>query len=204
MITTLTGRSCDLTPDLESALAAYRYRVFVEELGWPLPVRAGQERDQFDRPDTLYVIASHQSGVLCGCARLLPTTGPYLLSEVFPELMAGQPLPRSGQVWELSRFTTSAPEGLRVSAAEGWRNTCALMSRVVSVALGQGAERLIAFSTVGNERLLRRMGVNVHRAGPPRMIDGKPVLAFWIALDRHTLAALGIDDREAGIARAIA
>src|SRR5574343_396117 len=117
MITTMTSRSCDLGPDLESALAAYRYRVFVEEMGWPLQAQIGQERDQFDRPDTLYVIARHPAGELCGCARLLPTTQPYLLDEVFPALMAGQPLPHSPGVWELSRFTTSASEALRVSAS---------------------------------------------------------------------------------------
>ena len=71
MFTTVTREARDLQPDLEAALAAYRYRVFVEELGWPLPAVDGLERDGFDRPDTLYVIARLASGELCGCARLL-------------------------------------------------------------------------------------------------------------------------------------
>lgn len=192
MFSTVTGEARDLQPDLEHALAAYRYRVFVQELGWPLPVNDGLERDEFDRPDTLYVIARHASGELCGCARLLPTDKPYLLSEIFPELMGDCPLPRATVIWELSRFSTSAPRHLAFDAEQTWRNTCTLMGQVVRAALAQGAQRLIAFSAVGSERLLRRMGVNIHRAAAPQLIDGKPVLAFWIELDEQTRSALGV------------
>lgn len=192
MFTMVAGEARELQPGLESALAAYRYRVFVKELGWPLPVQDGLERDDFDRPDTLYVIARHASGDLYGCARLLPTHKPYLLSEVFPELMGDMPLPHSPVIWELSRFSTSPPDHLRFSALQSWQTTCALMAQVVRAALAQGAERLIAFSALGNERLLRRMGVHVHRVAAPQLIDGKPVLAFWIELDQQTQSALGL------------
>ena len=37
---------------LYEALGRYRYRVFVERLGWRLDTPPGIERDQFDRPDT--------------------------------------------------------------------------------------------------------------------------------------------------------
>ena len=50
MFTMVAGEARELQPGLESALAAYRYRVFVKELGWPLPVQDGLERDDFDRP----------------------------------------------------------------------------------------------------------------------------------------------------------
>src|SRR4051812_6449510 len=86
-------------------LHAYRYNVFVERLHWNLPgARNGLEVDEFDREDTIYILGRDKKGVLCGCARLLPTTKPYLLSEIFPELMHGISLPRSDDVWEISRF----------------------------------------------------------------------------------------------------
>src|SRR5438046_785002 len=86
-------------------LHAYRHAVFVERLGWNLPgVKDGLETDQFDRPDTVHVLGRKDGGAFCGCARLLPTNRPYLLSEVFPELMRGAPLPSSCDVWEISRF----------------------------------------------------------------------------------------------------
>ncbi|MBL8509853.1 MAG: GNAT family N-acetyltransferase, partial [Chitinimonas sp.] len=85
-------------------LARYRHRVFVEKLGWQLKCQDGLEFDQFDRPDTLYVVAQDQDDQVVGGARLLPTTRPYLLGEIFPQLLNGQPVPNSSDIWELSRF----------------------------------------------------------------------------------------------------
>ncbi|QDQ25483.1 GNAT family N-acetyltransferase [Chitinimonas arctica] len=193
MLNTVTGTRRELKPELEQALAAYRHKVFVEALGWPLPARDGLERDAFDRADTIYVVAHADNGEVCGCSRLLPTTRPYLLSEVFPDLMGDIPLPRSPEVWELSRFAVSAPTGKNLSSAESWQNTRGLVAKTVALAASHGAERLIAFSAVGNERLLRRMGVNVHRVSCPQLIDDKPVLAFWIEIDQQTLGALELE-----------
>src|SRR5438105_6341931 len=85
-------------------LACYRHRVFIERLGWQLQAKGGLEVDQFDRPDTVYVIARGAHDKVIGCARLLPTLRPYLLAEVFPQLLHGLPAPCAPDVWELSRF----------------------------------------------------------------------------------------------------
>jgi len=193
MLTILTGTSSDLHSHVETDLAAYRYKVFVEQLGWDLPVaQAGLERDQFDRPDTLYVVAKDNEDRICGCARLLPTERAYLLGSVFPGLLDGQPAPCSADVWELSRYTTQVVHNETSTRAEAKERFRLLLKAVVEIALAQGAQRLITFSFAGVERLARGFGIHVHRAGAPQMIDGKPVLAFWIELDEQTFRALGI------------
>lgn len=188
MLQTITGTIDELQTGLESALASYRHRVFIEELGWKLPTMNRSERDAFDREDTVYVIAQDERGEICGCGRLLRADRPYLLANVFPHLMDGQPLPRSPDIWELSRFALSQPEGN--SAAQAWKNTCTLVSRVVSAALARGATGLIAFSATGNVRLLKRMGVNVRTLAAPHLVDSKSVVAFAIDLDEQTRTAL--------------
>ena len=100
----LVGSTSDLPRQWIHELAQYRHRVFVERLGWQLQGEPGIEFDAFDRPDTVYVIARGEHGRIVGCSRLLPTTAPYLLSHVFPELLEGCPPPGSPQIWELSRF----------------------------------------------------------------------------------------------------
>ena len=191
MLTVMAGTGSQLPPDLEVALAAYRYEVFIETLRWQLPVENGLERDQFDRPDTLYVIASDARGSVCGCARLLPTTQPYLLDEVFPGLMSGAPAPHALDVWELSRFSTKAiGESSTPPRDEARRRFCALFAAVVRAAIEQGAARLITFTAMGVERILRSIGMHAHRVGPPQLIDGEPVLALWIELDDQTRQAL--------------
>lgn len=192
---TIYSTSEEFTPEFERAVAAYRHKIFIERLGWQLPVKDGLERDQFDRPDTIYVVARNEHGDICGCARLLPTTGPYLLGEVFPQLMNGQPVPVNHDVWELSRFAAAdiSTEGL--SAKDIANQSRQLLAAAVATAAAQGATRLITVSPLGIERLLHRMGVHAHRAGPPVFVDGKPIFACWIEIDAQTTTALGLVDQ---------
>jgi N-acyl-L-homoserine lactone synthetase len=187
---TISGRSKDLTPEFETALAQYRHKIFIDRLGWTLPVDEGLERDQFDHTETIYVVTREADGTICGCARLLPTTEPYLLSEVFRHLLDGKPVPKSRDIWELSRFAAASinPD----STIDTALNTRALLAEAVRTAAAQGAKRLITVSPLGIERLLQRMGVHAHRAGPPMFAEGKPVFACWIEIDEQTLNALGI------------
>lgn len=179
---------------VEGELAAYRYRVFVEHLGWDLPQQeAGKERDQFDRSDTVYAWVRDEQGGMCGCARLLPTTGPYLLDEVFPYLLDGAEPPHAAEVWELSRYTTELVNGRADSVPAAQTRFRTLLRAVVEAAMGHGARRLITFSYVGVERIARRFGLHVHRAGSVHSIDGRPSLAFWIEIDAQTLTALDLD-----------
>jgi N-acyl-L-homoserine lactone synthetase len=194
MLTLIAGIAEELGVAVNDELAAYRHKVFVETLGWDIPdVEDGKEYDRFDRPDTLYIIAKDDRGFICGCARLLPTTETYLLKELSPELMNGLPPPCSPEVWELSRFTTKAPDiSAPLSKDDARRRFCVLFAAVVRTALDHGAIRLITFTAMGVERILRAIGLHTHRVGPPRMIDGHPILALWIELDHQTLAALGL------------
>lgn len=201
MLTIVSGTRSQLSPDLEVALATYRYEIFIETLRWQLPVENRLERDQFDRPDTLYVIARDAQESVCGCARLLPTTQAYLLDEVFPGLMCGAPPPHASDVWELSRFSTKAPgESSTPSREEARRRFCVLFAAVVEAALERGATRLITFTAMGVERILRSIGMHAHRIGPPQLIDGEPVLAMWIELDDQTCRALNVPLPESGAA----
>ena len=193
MLTILVGTSTQLDAGVEAELAVYRHRIFVEQLGWQLPTeQEGMERDQFDGPDTLYVVAKDAAGKLCGCARLLSTEHAYLLSSVFPGLLDGQPSPSSPEIWELSRYTTQPSGDETLTREQQKERFAALLKAVVEAALARGAKRLITFSYLGVERLARNFGLHVHRAGAPQMIDGKPVLAFWIELDEQTRNALGV------------
>ena len=187
---TIIGRSKELSPTLECALAEYRHKIFIERMGWSLPVENGRERDQFDHPNTLYVVLRDTDDSICGCARLLPTTEPYLLSEVFPHMLGGAPVPSSHEVWELSRFAASgANPNSTIDVASNTRN---LLATTVKIAAKQGAKRLIFVTHLGAERLLLRMGVHAHRAGPPTVADGARIVACWIEIDDQTLDALGI------------
>jgi N-acyl-L-homoserine lactone synthetase len=157
----------------------------VERLGWQLSTPDGIELDQFDRPDTVYVVAQNDDGEVSGCGRLLPTTRPYLLGDVFPQLLNGLPPPCTPDVWELSRFCAvdlntqpTGPLGQFLSPV-----TVELIHAALRCAASLGAKRLITVSPLGIERLLRRTGLHAHRAGPPMVIDGHPIFACLIEVE---------------------
>jgi acyl homoserine lactone synthase len=78
--------------------------VFSGRLGWEVNVVDGRETNRFDNEDPLYLLSvSEETGALRGAVRLLPTTGPYMLRDVFSVLVPGG-APESPLIWESSRF----------------------------------------------------------------------------------------------------
>lgn len=61
-----------------------RKRVFFDELGWEVPVNGDAERDAYDDLRPAYLLwTDEERETLYGSLRLLPTTGPTLLNDVF-------------------------------------------------------------------------------------------------------------------------
>lgn len=80
-----------------------RHDIYVVERKWTDLARPdGREIDQFDTDDTVYLLALDHGAIVAGM-RMVPTPMPTLLSELFPQLAANQPIHRS-DVYELSRI----------------------------------------------------------------------------------------------------
>jgi acyl homoserine lactone synthase len=180
-----SNQACRESTELFSKISHYRYKVFVEKLNWKLDTQNSMELDQFDRPDTVYVVMQDEDGDVAGCARLLPTDQPYLLGEVFPQLLNGLTPPCTPDVWELSRFAAVDFQSKSTGSVAQFSSPVAieLLRKSIACAREKGAKRLITVSPIGIERLLRRAGFHAHRAGPPMIIDGHALFACWIELD---------------------
>lgn len=178
----IAGTPAELPVGFYSKVANYRHRVFVERLGWRLQSFADAEQDQFDREDTVYVVSKNEHGEITGCARLLPTTQPYLLSEVFPQLLNGMTPPGSPDVWELSRFASVDFNAKTTTSLSQFSSstTIQLLRATIACVAERGAKRIITVSPIGVERLLRRAGLHALRVGPTMVIDGHPIFACWI------------------------
>ncbi|MFC5472757.1 acyl-homoserine-lactone synthase [Paraherbaspirillum soli] len=181
----VSGGTEGLSADLLTKISSYRHKVFVETLGWALETKNGAEQDQFDRVDTVYVVAQDDLGRVNGCARLLPTNRPYLLGEIFPQLLNGLSPPCTPDVWELSRFAAVDFNQQTTSALRQFSSPIAikLLQESIACAAERGAKQLITVSPIGIERLLRRAGFHARRAGPPMIIDGQPIFACWIDVE---------------------
>lgn len=159
----IAGRLNELPPHVQTDLGAYRYDVFVRRLGWTIAGHSLDEHaewDEFDGPSTIHVVALDDAREICGYARLLPTTGPYLLRDVFAHLLGSSPAPQSPAVWEMSRFAASRR---RRSATEREPLGMAFFPSVLTVAASLGATRVVGVMTPSIERLYRRSGIALPR-----------------------------------------
>ncbi|SHN92840.1 hypothetical protein BHECKSOX_1620 [Bathymodiolus heckerae thiotrophic gill symbiont] len=183
----ITGKKKELPKGIYADISKYRYGVFVKKLGWDLSTFNGEEQDQFDNSDAIYVVSRDNQGNVLGCGRLLPTTQPYLLKDVFPQLLNGMTPPNSPDVWELSRFSTADFNVKKTGSRRQHPSpeTVKLLHKCLSVAASQGAKRIVTVSPIGVEKLLIRAGFNAHRTGPPIIIDGYSLFACWIEIENQ-------------------
>lgn len=198
MHTVVTGGLGDLTVSERDGMFRLRYEVFHERLGWQVQVTDdGKEIDQYDDlPSAHYIVARTPGDRVDACWRILPTLGPNMLRDVFPELLHGQPAPASADCWELSRFALATD---RLAGSEDAGNpqigfgelSVALMAESTRFAQAHGIARFVTVTTAAIERLLKKQGVNVHRLGPPVRIGGVLTVACFIEIDDITLRALG-------------
>src|SRR3981189_3971755 len=84
-----------------------RKAVFKDRLGWDVTVSGEFEVDEYDALGPSYLLSIDRYGTLIGCVRLLPTTGPNMLRDIFPSFLTKAAVPRGEQVWEASRFAAN-------------------------------------------------------------------------------------------------
>lgn len=163
-----TGTRQQLPPQLFEQMGHYRREVFINQLGWELNTVDGMELDEFDGPDAVYVCSHDDDGQVSGVARLLPTTAPYLMEKVFPQLWGGKQLPCDPKIWELSRFAAASPYPTgAIEHQASAQHASELLRNVMRVGSMLGAQTLVTVSPVGMERLLRMNGFFARRAGLP-------------------------------------
>ncbi len=93
--------------DLAHSMFVDRADQFQTRLGWDVQVdHRGEERDQYDALNPLYVIWEMPDGSHGGSMRFLPTTGPVMVNDVFDNLTGGNPI-SSPLIWECTRFCLS-------------------------------------------------------------------------------------------------
>ncbi len=94
-------------PKLTEGMFRDRADQFRTRLGWDVSVdERGEERDRYDALNPLYVLWEEEDGSHGGSMRMLPTTGPVMVNEVFGHL-TGEKAIQSSQIWEVTRFCLS-------------------------------------------------------------------------------------------------
>ncbi|WP_242390320.1 acyl-homoserine-lactone synthase [Polymorphum gilvum] len=180
MLTIISGENAHLHWDELASMHQLRRTVFRERLGWSVNVVNGLELDQFDLPDAHYLVHTGPNGRINACTRLLPTTGPYLLADVFPELVHGA-LPREQEIWESTRFCADQATAPTNIAA-------ILMAGMLEFGLYAGLRAYVSVSDIRMEPIMRRAGWNPVRLGGTLETGTDTAAAEWLDVSPEYLA----------------
>jgi acyl homoserine lactone synthase len=111
MLKLIEGSYASFFPKEMDAMFRNRAETFSHRLGWEVTVKDGYERDHFDDENPLYLVSvDPDTEEYWGSLRLLPTTGPNMLHDVFPQLLDGDYI-ESATIWECSRICATAARG---------------------------------------------------------------------------------------------
>lgn len=81
-----------------------RYKLLVDAQYWNLSRFQGMEYDQYDTPASTYLVWKGLNGEVHGSVRVVPTDRPYMIRDIWPDIVGDYPLPNSLSVWEATRF----------------------------------------------------------------------------------------------------
>lgn len=117
MLRYIYGRDLCQVPALKASMHIDRADQFKRRLGWEVNVdENGWEHDEYDRPDTLYVIWVLEDGTHGGSMRFIPTSGQTMVNDHFVNLMDDVPL-KDPLIWECTRYCLRDGVPSRVAAA---------------------------------------------------------------------------------------
>lgn len=175
-----------------------RKRVFHDELKWTVVAEGDYERDRYDDLGPAYIVwCDARKRTLYGVMRLLPTTGPTLLYDVFRRTFPHAAELSAPGIWEATRTCidteTLARDHPEVDPARAFGLICLA---ACECALAHGIHTIVSNYEPHLKRVYRRAGVAMDELGQADGYGRRPVCcaAFEISPRVHSnmQAALGI------------
>ncbi|SLN22431.1 Acyl-homoserine-lactone synthase [Roseovarius litorisediminis] len=150
MLRYVYGDDLHCFPRLRDTMFRDRADQFKTRLNWEVSVDCnGEERDEYDTLNPLYVIWERTDGAHGGSARFLPTTGQTMVNDHFSQLLDGESI-TSPLIWECTRFCLTRNAGPHVAAA--------LMLAGGEVMRGFGIKHYVGVFDARMERIYRLLG----------------------------------------------
>ena len=170
-----------------SKMHQLRHKVFHDKLKWKVSTQSGEEIDDYDHLNPYYMVAL-EDGEATACWRLLPTNGAYMLRYTFRDLLRGEDLPLSKDVWELSRFAVLSPAQRYNGQIHLSDVAFEMFDRLIQFADENNISQYVTVVSTSVERLMKSNGITLTRFGDGKIsnVDGIRSVACWITLDEHT------------------
>lgn len=180
-----------------------RHRIYIEELHWNgLKARSDKrEYDQYDMAETVYLLGLEEGRVVAGL-RLVPTTGPNLINDVFSRFASVRGVPNRPDVAEWTRIFV-VPERREEHGTSKTRST--LTASMLDYALQEGISGIsVLMNTFWLPKCLQ-YGWRARPLGLPDVHDDEWLIALLIDVTPEALASIrsvrGLDHRSVLVRR---
>lgn len=168
-----------------------RFKVFKQKLGWNIPVQENKDIDQYDTPQTTYLLYKDKKYGVCGGMRFVPTTEPYMLRNTFSHLLPTDvELPHNAHIWDLSRFFYNRPLDQRDSITGSRQGTVKLMLSILEFAVHFALKGLVTVTDTLTESICLRIGLPLKRISDLHHMGDSEAACFFIPADRPLLEKL--------------
>ncbi len=183
MVDVVTAHNRHNYRDVVEQMHRDRKKIFVDQLKWDIPVVDGQyEKDQFDTDDAIYLMALDPAKTRhMGSVRLLNSSGPHLLGDVFPYLCE-KGVPRGDDVWEITRLCTAPYKDVEPRPVRG-----RIATALCEFGLLYGINKYTCVAHIQWLSALLAVGWECEMLGEPRQVGNEVIGAMSISISAATL-----------------
>lgn len=166
-----------------------RKKVFADLLNWDVPVSGDIEKDIYDDADASYLVwISNDHKTLYGMVRLMPTTGPTLLHDVFHDTHSRNPELAQAGVWEGTRMCIDADRIKQDLNMDAGPALSLMFVALCEAALELKLSRLVSNFEACMSRVYRRAGLAYELHGKADCYGEKPVYCASFEVTPQVLA----------------
>ncbi|MEL6948115.1 MAG: acyl-homoserine-lactone synthase [Pseudomonadota bacterium] len=187
--------------DLIKRMYFLREEVFHNQLGWDVDSGPDGEIDIYDNNNPAYLIwCDEQRRTLYGSLRLLPTTGPTLLYDVFRSTFPNNVSLTAPGIWEGTRLCIDEAMVARdrpdIDARKAF---CLMLLALCETALDHGIHTMVSNYEPPTRRLYKMAGAPLEELGRSDGFGRRPVCAGTFEVSEAVLSTmrkrLGVTER---------
>jgi acyl homoserine lactone synthase len=155
-----------------------RTKIFRDRMGWDVDVNEMElEVDDYDLPETVYVLHLDQDNRVTGTWRFLTTDQPSMIRNIWPHYTQSLPVPTSPFMCETSRFGVhSETENRSERQKQVNLATAEMLVALIDTCILCGITDMYTLYNVKIKRLLERIGFKPAQVSEVIDLEGEPTV----------------------------
>jgi acyl homoserine lactone synthase len=169
-----------------------RTKIFRDRMGWDVDVNAMElEVDDYDLPETIYILHLDQNEQVTGTWRFLTTDQPSMIRNIWPQYTETLPVPLSSTMCETSRFGVHSETKDRAERQKQVNlATAEMIVALIDTCMLCGITDMFTLYNVKIKRLLERIGFKPAEISAVIDLEGEPTVTARFDMSKALLDAV--------------